>query len=694
MTSFDALTDLENLRLFLQERIRVVDPSLDTGVGSELDTEVIQPLLDRLGPDPYDTPIRDFIIGRLQTEFPDLILQDGEPIDDYAVKVMQILLEPFRRQIQQISNNQSLANPELLSDTEGDNLGANYFVPRELGGFATGAARIYFSAPQYAQVAASNVVTTGSGLRFFPVETQAITLDSMLFNTEDNLYYFDVIVRAEAQGDEYNIEENTLTSIADLPAAVKVSNKLNFEGGLERESTEDYLARVERSLSEKSLVTLRGVTARLTEIFETIRLLAVIGAGDPEMNRDIIEGVSASAPYAYGTANNPPGAEITVSSIFTEDGGLIATGVPGAGVQIGDIVTQFDFTTYASSQHTITRIIDSSTIEVTPNVVALSNRRLTFRKPNAGITISDIPGGITGGSSINLVSGQVHIGGAMDVYVRAGDPQPRNTTIEGVLDGSPLHFGVDLESFGDDPALLTILTHPIGGPGGFFTGGIAMVVNRDIYGEPLSVTNQILILDYVDSSGLVPWRPTESDVGRYVQLIGDGGGLFGEFGTFGILAVGKEEYCLRTTTTPYEYYRCVRITIGDATTGQVYDEESGYVREGGFPLSASTSFDTWCRVVDKISRKSVVRDRDGTNLILNDPPEPDVYAGTNFSTLGTEVGDSVVVETGDDAGIYSVRRILSWLGTDDALVLDRALTKTLEPSGNGDGTGLRYRIAD
>jgi len=684
MTSFNSLSDLENLRLFLQERIRLVDPSLDTGVGSEIESAVIQPLLDRLGPDPYNVPIRDFIIGRLQTEFPDLIVQEGEPIDDYAVKVMQILLEPFRRQIKQVSTNQTLANPDQLNENEADNLGANYFLTRELGSYASGVARLYFNAPQFSQVAPSNMISTGVGLRFFPVEAQAITLDSMLFNTEDNLYYFDVIVRSENQGEEYNIAENTLVSIADLPAVVKVSNKSKFDGGNLRETTEDFLARAEKSLSEKSLVTLRGIDARLTDIFETIRLLAVIGMGDPEMQRDIIQGVSMPEPYAFGLATNSAGPEISVTSIFTESSGALP-GVAEAGVKINDVVTAIRYATQATSQHTVTRIIDNGTVEVTPNVESMTDTRLMFRKPCAGITISGIPGGITGGAQ-SFKCDTVHIGGALDVFVRAGDPQPRNTILEGVLDGNPLHFGVDLESFGGDPDRLTHLTEPL--------EGVAMIVDRNIYGEALSKVNQILILDCIAGSCAVPWKPSPDDVGRFIQLLGDGGGSAGEFGTFGILSVEGEEYWVDTSST-YVKYRCIRITIGDEVTSNVFDEESGEVREApGTPLVADTGFDTWCRIVDKIPRRSVIRDRDASTIAVTDPPDPDILAGVDFGALGVVIGDSVVVETGDDAGIYSVRRILSWLNDNDSLVLDRQLTKTLEPSGNGDGTGLRYRIAD
>lgn len=679
MSSFNAFADLDTLRLFIQERIREWDPSLDTSSGSEIDSTVIQPLIERLAPDPYNVPIRDFIVGRLTAEFPDLIVQDGEPIDDYAVKVMQILLEPFRRQIQQISNNQSFAQSQTLSDTEADNLGANFFQTRKVGGYAVGPARLYFTAPQYFIASPNNLISTGGGLQFVPVESQAITLDDMLFNTEDNLYYFDIIVRAEKQGTEYNIGENALTSISGAPAVVKVTNKVAFEEGKTRESTEEFIARVEQSLTEKSLVTKRGILARLPEVFDTIRLIGVIGFGDAEMMRDIVEGASSPEPYAFASGTtvnlgNPPGnPEMTISGLRLLSGSNTVKTLAEAGVTAGDTIWRLNFSSGFNDVHTITRLVDADTVEATPNFRSgLTNEPILIAKPDAGITISDIPGGITGGAPFEIQSGQVHIGGALDVFVRAATPQVRETILEGIRDGQPLHFGVDLESFGAESERLTHLVDPL--------GTYAFVPQYNRYGQDLSPTyDQIMVRSYVASTGVVPWRASTEDVTRYIQLLGP------DFGTFEILEILDSEIYVGAAPTSTKY-RAVRLKI-DLT-----DQESGLPAS----LTPGTTWNTDCRLVEKITRKSLVRDRDGSRIVVagSPPTIPDILAGVDFAALGVDIGDSVVVETGDDAGIYSVRRILSWVDTNDSLVLDRDLTTTVTPSGLGDGSGLRYRVAD
>jgi hypothetical protein len=680
------LTEMDDLRLFLQERVQIFDPSIDTSTGSSFDSTVIQPTLDRLGPDPYNTPIREFIMSRLKNEFPDLVLQDGEPLDDLVIKPSQVLLSAYRRQVQQISLNQSFANPDTLNEREADSLGANFFVRRRTGGLAVGIARIYFSAPQYAMVTPSNAVFTGDGLRFYPVESQAILADRMLFNLENNLYFFDVVVKAESEGAEYNIDYNMLVGIENFPAAVKVSNKSPFEEGKVKETTEEYLDRIESSLTEKSLVTLRGIRARLLDDFDSVRLIQAIGFGDPEMNRDILTGSSSSSPYAYCLVDVST-ASLEIDLVAAVPPLVPILGVDGdsfsdffsAGVVVGDIVELAQNNTGVYVQRVVQEVVNPTKIRVdyAPGFTSTSFK-ITLRRTVGSITISDIPGGIlqptTLAGTIEIRDGEVHIGGSMDVFIRAGAPSERSVILEGIRDGNPLRFGVDLESFGDAPEHMVHVTEKI--------DSSASVTATDRLGSSLATKNEIVVL--TDDGTENPWYPSDEDVGRYIQFLGDN--PTADFGTFEITAFLGEEYF---DAGGPSLQRASRIRI-DTTL----DHESGST---SVTLTPTDEFDLSFRILESVSPTDRVRDRDGsTDAVAADDPnpgDPAITAGVDFSDLGATVGDSVVVETGDDAGIYSIRRILSWLHDNDTLVLDRALTRTLISTGFT-GSGLRYRIAD
>jgi len=683
-TSTGVITELEDLRLYLQERMQEYDSTIDTSLGSTFDNTVIQPLINRIGPDPYITDIVSFIHGRLRGEFDssELVLQDGEPIDDLVVRPNRVLLEAFRRQIRLIALGQSLANPELLNEKEADNLGANFFARRRLGGYSVGIARLYFTAPQFSLVNPSNALFTGGGLQFFPIEPQAIQADRMVFNEEDNLFYFDIVARSEAQGSEYNIAANQLNSIEGVPSVVKVTNKAAFEGGADKEGTVEFIERVETSLTEKSLVTVRGINARLLDTFENIRLIQVIGFGDPEMNRDIITGETDS-PTAYAGAivtkvsatqidlTNP-----TNSIIDYSGSGSFKDTFLEVGVEVGDQVFSVDIGTAEVKRFFVTDV-QTQTIYVDPPIVGTISTVVGLARPQGGISISDIPGGITGPDpTIEINANEVHIGGAYDVFVRAGAPQDRNITLEGVLDAEPLRFGLDLESFGSEDDQLAHITGDI--------DNVAAIPNTDRYGNPIADADLleivVQVLDGSSSTEVNPWVPTEDDIGRYIQIREPDPSL--HHGTYQISEVIGEEY--------YSGERCVRIRI------EKEDEERGGLDAEWLAAGPEeNNLDLKVRLVEKISIKSRVRDLDQSSVVVaeNDPAgRPAILGGVNFNSVGVEIGDSIVIETGADAGIYSVRRILDWLNEGDALILDRDLADTVKTTALN--TGLRYRVAD
>ena len=668
MSSFNGLTDLEDLRVFLQERIAEVDPNLDTDLGSRFDTEVIQPLLFRLGPDPFSTPIRDFILSRLAIEVPDLVLQDGEPIDDLLVKPMQLLLEPYRRQIQRVAQSQSFANPESLSELEADNLAGNFFINRRVGGFAVGIARLYYTSPQFALATPSNVVSTTGGLRFLPIENQSITADDMIFNTEDNLFYFDIVVRSDQQGAAYNITANALNSIEGLTAVVKVSNPSAFEEGADSETTEDFVARVETSLSERSLVTTRGINARLTNAFENIRLIQVIGFGDLEMERDVLTGDSSSAPYAYLRVDMNTDTFVDLASgappvLFPDSGFSSDTN----SIQVGDVLTHFEHTAGTVSTHVVQEIVSSTRVRVEPpTLYTLTDTFMVATRPGGTITLTDIPGGIleptTPQGNIQIADGLIHIGGKHDVYVRPNSLQEQETTIEGARDGEPLHFGIDLEAFGSEQDRFTLVMK---------TPTLSAVfADQGRYNE--TVTDEVIVKQLVLGGPDIPLKVTEDDVGRYLRI--------GTEGTFKITEFVREEYLQDGN----DYLRSVRLKI-ETSGGDPLDYESATA----VTPSTSSTFTDLAVLAELNGIKNRLRDRDGSVVAVGS-----FLGGADLVALGAEIGDSIIIESGSDAGSYTIRRILSWLTPNDTIIADRDLTNTLEPSGSGNGTGLRYRIAD
>lgn len=457
-----------DLQAFLQERIQAFDPTIDVGPGSDADNDIVQPVLRRLGPDPFSVDVRAFIMDRLNQEYPDMATSDGDAVTDMLVKPSELLLDPVVRENARVRNNLSFRDPTTLTLDEADSLGANFFVSRQTGKFAGGTVRVYFSAPQSASVNASNYCTSRSGLGYFPTANQSISVDEMLFNVEGNNYYFDITVVAEQAGDQYNIDAGEIVSIAGLNSAVKVANKVRFSNGIQAEDAPTYIARVQQSITERSLVTKRGIVTQLTQNFPEMTRLNVVGFNDPEMQRDIVEAdsigpIKAAGVYGFATPDGNNGA---LTSWFTYDNtaGHDANydftqliGPPGG------VVTGWYLTLHGSflgappvQDIKIVSVVSPLVLELASEIIPLAQTGMTWELRNSILTLSKIPGGILfpngPNGTVTVPDDTIHIGGCTDIHVRGTVLDTNSMTINVLSDDEPLLSGFQAlsQSLGPD----------------------------------------------------------------------------------------------------------------------------------------------------------------------------------------------------------------------------------------------------
>src|SRR5688572_10714432 len=294
---------LRDLEAFLRQRATVFDATLDTNPGSPFDSAVIQPLIRRVGPDPFSVDMATFLDARLRQAYPDMAIGEGDALTDLIVKANTLLWDPLVREVARVRRGLSFRDPSTLTEEEADALGANLFAERSQGDLARGTARIMFAQAQNASVSPVNFVTSRAGLHFFPTESQAIRVEEMLLNVDENgLFYFDITVIAEQAGSQYNIGPKELVSIANLDAAVQVTNLRKFESGEDSANAAEFVDKTRQELTERSLVTLRGIAAKLTAAFPEITRLNVTGFNDPEMQRDIIKGGGLGSLLSAGIA--------------------------------------------------------------------------------------------------------------------------------------------------------------------------------------------------------------------------------------------------------------------------------------------------------------------------------------------------------------------------------------------------------
>lgn len=447
---------LRETKAFLQDLVLRFDPEQDISEGSRADAELIQPILRRLGPDPFDETIHVFVRERVRQAFPNRAMTEVDAFTDILIDPMRVLCEPLVRETKLMKLRSSLKNADSLADEEIDALMANFFRPRKAGGFATGVVRAFFSSPQTISVSQPHIASTKSGLQFIPTRPQGITEDQMALNIIGSEYYFDINYTSRNRGDEYNVEANEIVSVANLPTAIRVRNLRRFRNGTPRETNTEYLARVQRGIGDGTLTAERGIISTLEESFPDIQAILVVGFHDPEMERDIVRGGSLGAIptddalgafFGSGTAVDDQDGDLSTQVLEATDGHFVSR-VGAAGDEPDSwFVTLFytDGGSVVVADVQVLEVISDTRVRV-DHEIPLSASGLAWALREKKLTISDIPGGITlpdsADGSLQIEDGAVHIGGKDDIYI-GGETELKTAAITSLTDESPIAKGYD-----------------------------------------------------------------------------------------------------------------------------------------------------------------------------------------------------------------------------------------------------------
>jgi hypothetical protein len=480
---------VRDLEAFIRQQAALAFPSADVGPGSPFDVRVVQPLLRRLGTDPFTVDLSTFLYTRIQQAFPELSIDEGDALTDLLIKVNTLLFDPLTREISRISRCQSFKDPTVLTVEEAEALGANLFSERTRGDYSRGTARLFFGQPQNVSVSPVMFVTSKTGLHFFPTENQSVRTAEMLLNYDDELglYYFDVNLIAEQPGSQYNVGPDSLVTIANVSSVVKVKNLRRFQFGEPAEGAVEFADRSKQELTERSMTTLRGVGAKLTKAFPELRRLNVVGMGDPEMQRDVLSGGGLGEPVAYGVTGmtQMDGRGLAKTSHFRDDQ-VSFTEVIGPSTVSPDswVLTVFGAfgAEYMVRDLEVARVVSPTVLEVVGQVFVTGRNNLSWVLRRRELTLSGIPGGIlypdnTRGTVATKVD-EVHIGGMFDVHVRASAVEESTLALDVVEDSSPVLSGhqlvvtsttsvslddltLDLDYHVDDPAYAALASSPV-----------------------------------------------------------------------------------------------------------------------------------------------------------------------------------------------------------------------------------------
>jgi hypothetical protein len=245
-----------------------------------------------------DLPVITFIQERLaESEAAGgapLETRKGSGFYDLFIKPQELMLQPLLSSMettliaQSVHRMRSLSDPDTFDESLVDDAVGNVYITRDEGAYARTTVRVFYASPVAREFPTFAAEFTSGSLSYFNESDILITAAQMSIQQIGTLYYMDVPVRAQSQGDEYNVGATDITQFVNDPEAISVSNLTDAVGGLAREKNTALLDRAKNSIGVRDLETVKGINAILRELFPFIREIQSIGMGDPEMMRDIL----------------------------------------------------------------------------------------------------------------------------------------------------------------------------------------------------------------------------------------------------------------------------------------------------------------------------------------------------------------------------------------------------------------------
>lgn len=222
----------------------------------------------------------------------------GNALRDLTITGMAYTFAYLRREIDITRARQSLLLLSKLTGTEIDDavdeILSNWFLTRKVGRNSTGIATVYLTQQVDVNVPITSKFYRGN-LVFVPdaIDTVTIAKEDLTRLVDSNGvvvgYSFNILLKAQFPGEDYNIEAGAFTDFTRFsPYVTRVENQNAFSGGKGNETTTEMLDRASTAISVRDLNSPRSIDVTLRDEFTTVDDVTVIGMGDPEMIRDLI----------------------------------------------------------------------------------------------------------------------------------------------------------------------------------------------------------------------------------------------------------------------------------------------------------------------------------------------------------------------------------------------------------------------
>lgn len=214
---------------------------------------------------------------------PDVDTSVGTLVKDIVVDVPATILGLAYQDLQQIQKASSINYIDELTDSQVEDLAANYGLTRKQGSYATGIVTfIKYSRPDTPiTVGASDgtggvAVSTlkndnGVSYSFTTVETKQFTPENAdsLYNPEKERYELNITIQADGIGTGFNVAANAIKVFSGIDGIDDIINYNACQGGLDVETNVQLAERIKTAAQARLLGTIPGYKT-LVDSFEQV----------------------------------------------------------------------------------------------------------------------------------------------------------------------------------------------------------------------------------------------------------------------------------------------------------------------------------------------------------------------------------------------------------------------------------------
>lgn len=245
------------------------------------------------------TKAESLLYQALKDQFPTYNFNKGSNLRDLVVKTLAYGLAYIRDEKSKVLARTNFASLATLTDADADSvvdaLVSNFFISRNSGGKSSGVITIYLTNNVDVLVKASTRFIKRDGISFrLSTETDTVFPASNLNQTTDedgNIveYWFNIPVTAVSEGVVGDVESGIWESWTPFNAYVsRIENQSSFANGLEEEDNLSLIERARDAVTVRNLINTRSVSTVLLDRFSQLSNVVTVGAGDDEMQRDLV----------------------------------------------------------------------------------------------------------------------------------------------------------------------------------------------------------------------------------------------------------------------------------------------------------------------------------------------------------------------------------------------------------------------